>query len=464
MKLFDVIPDKFFSILSSAKKNIYADCIFIIYKILQNNTSFGIEREVLVDALSDYFENYEEKNIFLEEENNLKNSRDNANFIIRRLKDYGWIDIETMSNYEEIVNLQDYSISIIQTLDSLMNNEKLEYQGYVYTIYSILYGNENINKSIMLEQVYENTNKLISGLKTLNSNIKKYIEKISDKENAKEIIQLFLDDYNQNIIDKGYHRLKTSDNVSKFRPKIIDKLEEIKKDKNTIESICNELVKMEKETDFESAYERTLNLLNDTINRINDIDYIINEIDGKNSQYIRVSIARIKLLLNSSKDLGGKINNILKYMADKIIDNDIDIKEENFEELEKIFSVFTQNFVDEQSLYTSNEGKKEFKPEKINKSSKMSPKERKNKIESIKEKNKNRLSRKNIDEYVINILKDKKVVNASMLPIENSKDFVKIIYILLYSKSHLVSYNVEKLNNTVTINNFTFNDFEIWRK
>jgi hypothetical protein len=458
------MPDKFFSILSSTKKNIYSDCIFIIYKILKNNTSFGIEREIIVDALSDYFENIEEKNVFIEEESNLKNSRDNSNFIIRKLKECGWIDIEITSNYKEIINLQDYAIAIIQTLDSIMNNEKLEYQGYVYTIYSILYGNENINKSIMLEQVYENTDKLISGLKSLNSNIKKYIEKIVDKKSAQEIIKLFFDDYIHNIIDKGYHRLKTSDNVSKFRPKIIEKLEEIKKDKETIKTICEELIKMEKEDNFESAYEKTINSLNDTINLISDIDYIINEIDRKNTQYIRSSVARIKLLLNSSKDLGGKINTILKYIADAVIENSIDIKEYNFEELKNIFSVFTQNFIDEKSLYISTEGKKTFKPEKINKSNKLSKEERENKIKYIKEKSKNRLSRKNIDEYVLNILKDKKVTNASMLPIENSKDFVKIIYILLYSKSKFVNYTVKKLNKSVTINNFIFNDFEIWRK
>ncbi|MBW9146563.1 hypothetical protein K2F41_13520 [Clostridium sp. CM027] len=32
-------------------------------------------------------------------------------------------------------------------------------------------------------------------------------------------------------MDKGYHRLKTSDNVNKFRPRIIERLEAIKSDK-----------------------------------------------------------------------------------------------------------------------------------------------------------------------------------------------------------------------------------------
>ena len=36
-----------------------------------------------------------EINIFMEENETMKNSRDSANFIIRKLDEGGWIDIET---------------------------------------------------------------------------------------------------------------------------------------------------------------------------------------------------------------------------------------------------------------------------------------------------------------------------------------------------------------------------------
>lgn len=71
-----------------------------------------------------------------------------------------------------------------------MNNEGLEYQGYVYTIYSILFTKENTAYNIMLEQVYENTSKPVNGLKSLNSNIKKYIDIITTKKTPEEIMKL----------------------------------------------------------------------------------------------------------------------------------------------------------------------------------------------------------------------------------------------------------------------------------
>lgn len=38
-------------------------------------------------------------------------------------------------------------------------------------------------------------------------------------------MDVLFNDYIENIVDKAYHRLLTSDNVSKFRPEIIERLE-----------------------------------------------------------------------------------------------------------------------------------------------------------------------------------------------------------------------------------------------
>ena len=42
-------------------------------------------------------------------------------------------------------------------------------------------------------------------------------------------------DYITNIVDKAYHRLLTSDNVSKFRPEIIERLESRSRSRSYIE-------------------------------------------------------------------------------------------------------------------------------------------------------------------------------------------------------------------------------------
>jgi len=464
LKLFEIVPQKFFSILASIKKENYSDCLFVLYRVISTNTSFGVDREIVVQALTDYFEGLEEKNIFQEEDESVKTSREEANFIIRKLEECGWIGIETTTSYHQFINFTDYAVAILETLDKLMKNERLEYQGYVYTIYSILFNSENTQHNIMLDQVFENTNKLINGLKTLNANIKKYIEEITKTKTAEEIMKLHFEGYAQDIIDKGYHRLKTSDNVSKFRPRIIDKLEEIKRNKELIQIICRQNIQMEKYPNAETANDGVHAQLNHIINSFYNMDQIIHEIDRKNAQYIRSSLTRVKYLLNSSKDLGGQITEILKYMVKKAEEDDLDSKEDYIDEIEQLFSFFPQSFIDEKSIYVSTEGKKSFVPQSIDIENGITKKEREERIRALQERNRIRMSRENVDRYVLGLLKGNTSMNASMIPLEETRDFVRLIYILVYSKSKLVHYKIKKLNQTVNINGFSFHDFEIWRK
>ncbi|ERJ12248.1 Wadjet anti-phage system protein JetA family protein [Haloplasma contractile] len=466
LKLFDVVPENFFSVLSSQNKHIYADCIFLIYKSTNELSSYGIERELLIDVLVDYLDQLGEESISIfdeDEENTGRSSRDRANGLIRKFAECGWIDIEENSNYVETINLVDYAIAFIETMDKLMKNDRLEYQGYVYTIYTLLFSHESVQPSVMLEQVYENTKKLISGLKTLNSNIKKYTDQITKLKSAEDILSLQFNDYETNIIDKGYHRLKTSDNVSKFRPKIIEKLEELNRDADLIKQVSEQLVEMEKAESIEQAYNSVRNSLNDTIYAINHIDEIIKEIDRKNSQYLKASLTRVKYVLNSSKDLEGQLTEILKYIATTYKDKNLDLNNDYLDEIIGIIGVYPQSFIDEQSLYVSNEGRRSFKPQSLAAKT-ISVKERKERLDRFKEKNRQRLSKTTINKYVLGLLGGRQVMNASQIPIDTFEDFIKVIYIRVYAKSNLVQYKVKKLGTEVKINDFKFNDFEIWKQ
>lgn len=462
MKLFDVIPKKFFNILSSPNKEIYADCIFLMYEIMHNFTSFGVERDILVDALTNYFETIDEENIFVEDEEVVNGARNRANLIIRKLNDCGWIDIETNHNYIQFINFYDYAISFIETMDKLRSNERLEYQGYVYSIYSLLFSQEKMLKSIMLEQVYENVRKLVGGLKSLNSNIKNYLDRITKLKTVEEIMNLQFNDYEENIIDKSYHRLKTSDNVSKFRPKIIDKLEEMSHDGDLITLVSQQLVEMEKMNSIEESYQYVRHQLNNTINSLMNIDDIIHDIDHKHYLYLKASLTRVKFVLNNKKDLEGQINEILKYIVQLYIENNVDLNEDDFDLT--LFDFYPQSFMDQKSLYVSTEGRKSFNPLAIDSNKIISSEERNRRIALFKQKSQSRITKANINEYVLKHLGDKLVINASQLPIDNMNDFIKMMYVLVYSKSKLMKYKVKYLQKMICKNEFTFDDFEIWRK
>ena len=53
--------------------------------------------------------------------------------------------------------------------------KQIEYQGYIYVIYSLVRSNTDKPGTVLLS-ILENTDMLITGLKNLNSGIKRYID------------------------------------------------------------------------------------------------------------------------------------------------------------------------------------------------------------------------------------------------------------------------------------------------
>lgn len=116
-----------------------------------------------------YFE--QEHAIEIEDEDVVgKSSRDKANWMLRRLEYYGWIELETDKSYVQRVNFKDYAVKIIKTLIEIEEGKGIEYQGYIYVIYSLVRGNMDKPGTVLLS-ILENTDMLITGLKNLNFRI-----------------------------------------------------------------------------------------------------------------------------------------------------------------------------------------------------------------------------------------------------------------------------------------------------
>ncbi len=307
-KLFSIIPENFFVPLSSQNKIAYWECICKLFSVMNHQLSFGVEREVLVDELQYYFE--QSMAADLEEEDFREtDSRGKANLMLRRLENYGWIEIETDKSYVQKVNFKEHAVQVIKTLSEIEDGKRIEYQGYIYTIYSLVRSNTD-NPGVVLIQILENTDLLITGLKNLNSNIKHYIDSLTKHSTVAEIMDALFNDYITNIVDKAYHRLLTSDNVSKFRPEIIERLESKSKNLNYIETSSEEISRL-REISIEEGKELVYRYLHEIIDAFRNIDDILNEINQKNAAYQRAAINQAKFLLAGSEDIRGQLKEIL---------------------------------------------------------------------------------------------------------------------------------------------------------
>lgn len=144
---------------------------------MDHQLSFGVERDVLVEELQYYFEQTQAADLTGEDVEG-KTARDKANWMLRKLENYGWIDIETDKSYVQRVNFKEYAVKVIRTLLEIAEGKQIEYQGYIYTIYSLVRSATD-NPGIVLLSIVENTDMLITGLKNLSSSIKHYIDELT---------------------------------------------------------------------------------------------------------------------------------------------------------------------------------------------------------------------------------------------------------------------------------------------
>lgn len=458
--MFDIISDSFFVPLASPNKIVYWECICKLFSIMDNQLSFGVERDVLVDELQYYFEQSNAAD-FTEEEMTGTDSRSKANWMLRRLEHYGWLEIETDKSYVQRVNFKEYAVRIIKTFLEIAEGKQIEYQGYIYTIYSLVRSNTD-HPGVVLLQILENTDLLITGLKNLNSNIKHYIDDLTRHKTVAEIMDALFNDYITNIVDKAYHRLLTSDNVSKFRPEIIERLESKSRSRVYMEKARLEIAEM-KEISGEEAEELVYHYLHSIIDAFQNMDDILREINQKNTQYQRSAVNRARFMLTGSEDVRGQLKEILMGINEEINREQMNLggvyRIDFLEELIRIYSV---SCLDEKSFYSPVEGRKEFKPQEIED---MEPdlELRQAKLRKMAEKMQKVLSPARINAYVKMQLGERKSLLATQFPLENAEDFVKIIYIRLYGQRKNMDYTVE-LREEEERNGYRFKDFLVSRK
>ena len=336
--IFDILPNNFFNVFIGENKRIISDCLYLVYSSFKSDLSFTCSREQVLLIFQDYFENHVTD---LQSDEQLDNSRDKALYILKRLRECGWVNEETGENYEIFITFEDYSIKVLENLFSLdMTNDNSEYSGLIYNIY-MSFNSFDVNRGdLVFETAYENTKELATKLKNLNSNIKKYIQNLLNegiKDDLEALLNSLLQDYQTKIVDRAYYNLTTYDNPSKYRQKIINKIEEIIEDEHYFDLIVRNIMER-KDIGYKEAMQLLMMQKDYIVDSFEHIEDIMQEIDSKNNKFIESAINRITFLLNNQNDIEGRINNIIK----SLIFN---------EEAMELGNIYLNSFISKDSLY-----------------------------------------------------------------------------------------------------------------
>ena len=297
MELFDVLPEHFFGLFAGKCCRIYAEaglCLYEQYRLAQ----FGIEQEILRDKFQELIESWAEAGVAYEDESFSEKdaadeSRAKANHMIRRMKEFGWLDYEQRENFKIFILLPHYSSRLWGLFANLCEGRAVEYQRFAFTTYQVLSGEAaKVQPSMAVLEAERLAEEFVEELRILLNNIKGKMEQVSAQTSLQDVLSHHFVEYRADIVDRSYHRLKTSDHVSRYRIRILQEVQEIRQNKERLRALCDDAVRRQLADSVEAA-EYRMNASLQTIEEIyRGLDDMFAQIDRRHNQYVRASYER----------------------------------------------------------------------------------------------------------------------------------------------------------------------------
>ncbi|MBO4555321.1 MAG: hypothetical protein J5706_01075 [Elusimicrobiales bacterium] len=463
--LFSVIPADFFKPMCGKYREQYADCLLLIFNSYKAEISYGADREDVVSTLTEYFNGRDDAISFDDDATFEKDSRTKAQGTINYLKNCGWLELEDAPNYRQNVLLTENAAVFIEAMARAVNREETEFQGYISSIYAMLQNSELYAKpyQLIIKKAYSEVSQLTSSLKKLSISIKKHLDRQTKKLDMRQVLEMFAA-YNAEIVSKALYRLKTSENISRFRQTIRARLDEMLYNDGLMQTMAEEYAEIEGEKDISAAKEKSIAIINEIKNAFERLDLIVNDIDRKNRLYLRNAAARAKFELSADSNQEGKINAVLRCLAES------NVAEYANEEIAAAFQMFPQRFVSEESIRKLPEKRNYGEVAAAAEANVLSAEEREKLRRQLMERQQRRIYRKKIEAFVMQALAGRKSMSASEIPVRSREDFEKIIYIRLFaagSKTYSIKNKTENDENAMprriraVMPCCEFNDFEI---
>lgn len=438
MSLFTRLPDRFFTILTSTKKELYVEALFVLRQAFK--TELVIRREDLTAMMISSLEGGILQADFTEEAQELGDEAESAedlsgkaHLLIRRLRDTGWLEFEyERGSFEENVTVPDYAIEMINLLYDLSTDRVREYNSYVYATYAALKNSdENPDYRYQaLQAAYRNTVRLVDELKLLFNNIKRYFQRVSQISDVNALLEEHFDRYKEQIVDAVYYPLKTIDSVPRFKYAILAILNEWMLDEEILSAIVSQGLRRRVFADEETGREEAMSMITSIADTYDSIEGMIADIDRRHVEYTNASIDRIRYQMTADRSLKGKLAALLKH-ADQ----------------EKISQALTANvrayrhgYLDPQSPYSKvrRTVKTEGIPLAIEESQENAAL-----VESFLKDVKRQYSSRKIDAYIDSCFQGRESFSTNEAAMDSDQDFILFLLGTLRGREKSAAFTVE---------------------
>ncbi|HEX6290972.1 MAG TPA: Wadjet anti-phage system protein JetA family protein [Herpetosiphonaceae bacterium] len=462
--LFEIIPVGLFKPLAAPGAPIYAEVLLRLfgeaqrsYQPLSRETALYVVGDVLADpqALSLTEDADDAPLDEAAETTDTIQSRSAA--ILRYLTRCGWLRSEMQSDFTQTYILPDYTFRLLAVLSEITRNESPSLRGLICAIHDMLAAAvREGDAAIRLPEAHRQTIHLINGLKELQHNIGGHIEQLVQQSEARAILEQLFFNYRDEIVDRVYHQLRTTDHISRFRPGVLNALKQIEAHEQ-IDSIAQRLYQHRDAPTIEAAAMQALDQLREIREQFDALDRFLQAIDTRHSQFIDAAVRNIELRLTASSTTSGQLHAILTQLLAAPADAAL------LDEAASLISLFRLELLDQESLAAPGRAATPFVPERralpvISEAEKAAAR-------AATRRQLNRaISRERVRRFALDLLGQRESVRGSEIQLDDPAELPLLIYLGVYGDGSL-GYRVEDTEDGAWImhEQIGFRDFTLRR-
>lgn len=431
MQLRNEIPDTFWSLFRSVNRDIYIEALLCINEEYQYNNYF-LTREVCIQVLGDMNARKRFKLQWEENETEFDMLETPSSRILNWLLKTGWL--KRIEDYQTLVTnivIPDYSAVFIEAFERLSSEDVQDTEIYIQNVYATLFSFKNDSRANlgMLRTALVNTKRLNKALQDMLHNMDKFFARLLEQNNYEDLLREHLDGYVEEIVQKKYHILKTSDNFYIYKMDIKKCLRDMREDEEWIEEIRTRAAQMG------DTKDDVLDLLDQIERGFDDIEHRIANMDKEHAKYVRATVTRLNYLLSGETDTKGLVVQLLNRMSQT---EDAQEQDAMIRETGERMNLSLLEILSEKSLYKRRRPRTDF-------ISKMAPDQALPDLDKDDVLKLNRIqmrySRSQIEEFIESYM-DGEVMDASKISLMDEEAFEKLILAYDYSTRKNSKYMV----------------------
>lgn len=241
--------------------------------------------------------------------------RATARRLVARLEVAGWYHFEYRSAVGEVLSFHPWAARLLDTLVKIARDEQPVFQGYAHSIASLLKPEVFAARpGVSLAEAGRHSADLLRELKILERNIYASTRRLIDEvASAAGVLEEGLERYRRTVL-ANYHRLKTVDNLYKWRAEILHRLDAIARDTLALEAAARWYAEQDG-VDAATAVARVAEDLGILRMRFDTLPRLVDEIDARNSRFSGAALRRLMYFLRHDKRTEGQLQFVVDALA-----------------------------------------------------------------------------------------------------------------------------------------------------